>query len=338
MKAWKRGRRRAELPDDYARRAALSARGPLAPAFIKGSGALVVGFSVAGLTTLRDRARIRPGPAARRRRQQSARLVDRDRRRRQCDGLYRQMRAGPRALHRADAADCRRARRALQSREADPMRHRRSRRTRAPRPGAQSHPTNFNQANLALAGATAREALLQRASTRLGVPVDQLAVNDGVICVKADRSKKVGYGELVGGRPFGIAAQPGGQTKTPERVDRPRNAGAARRVPGDGHRPVRVRPQRARARHAARARRPAAGRRRHARQRRRELRQRDCPGVVKVVVKKNFVGVVAEKPWQAIQAAAKLKVDVDAGRRPAEPARASTTTCGTRNRRATRSS
>ena len=29
------------------------------------------------------------------------------------------------------------------------------------------------------------------------------------------------------------------------------------------------------------------------------------PGVVKVVVKKNFVGVVAEKPWQAMQAAAR---------------------------------
>src|SRR3989442_9819115 len=34
---------------------------------------------------------------------------------------------------------------------------------------------------------------------------------------------------------------------------------------------------------------------------------RDVPGVVKVVVKANFVGVVAEKPWQAIQAANKLK-------------------------------
>src|SRR5207244_13026005 len=31
------------------------------------------------------------------------------------------------------------------------------------------------------------------------------------------------------------------------------------------------------------------------------------PGIVKVVVKKNFLGVVAEKPWQAIQAANKLK-------------------------------
>ncbi len=48
---------------------------------------------------------------------------------------------------------------------------------------------------------------------------------------------------------------------------------------------------------------------------------RAMPGVVKVVVKKNFVGVVAEKPWQAIQAAEKLKVDLDARRRPAEPRR-----------------
>ena len=34
---------------------------------------------------------------------------------------------------------------------------------------------------------------------------------------------------------------------------------------------------------------------------------RQVPGFVKVVVKKNFVGVVAEKPWQAIQAARALK-------------------------------
>jgi CO/xanthine dehydrogenase Mo-binding subunit len=34
---------------------------------------------------------------------------------------------------------------------------------------------------------------------------------------------------------------------------------------------------------------------------------RGMPGLVKVVVKKNFVGVVCEKPWQAMQAAGKLK-------------------------------
>jgi nicotinate dehydrogenase subunit B len=37
------------------------------------------------------------------------------------------------------------------------------------------------------------------------------------------------------------------------------------------------------------------------------------PGLVKVIVRKNFVGVVAEKPWQAVQAAAKLKVEWSAG-------------------------
>ncbi len=40
---------------------------------------------------------------------------------------------------------------------------------------------------------------------------------------------------------------------------------------------------------------------------------KDLPGGVKVVVKKNFVGVVAQKPWQAIQAAAKLRVDWSPG-------------------------
>src|SRR6266699_1402903 len=62
--------------------------------------------------------------------------------------------------------------------------------------GAQSHPTNFNQGALALAGATAREALLQMASTRLGVPVEQLGAKDGIISAKNDGSKKVSYTEL----------------------------------------------------------------------------------------------------------------------------------------------
>ena len=40
---------------------------------------------------------------------------------------------------------------------------------------------------------------------------------------------------------------------------------------------------------------------------------KNLAGVVKVVVNKNFVGVVAEKPWQAIQAASQLKVTWSAG-------------------------
>src|SRR5438093_3202111 len=81
--------------------------------------------------------------------------------------------------------------------------------------GAQSHPTNFNHNNLALAGATAREALLERASTRLGVSVDQLTVRDGVISVKTDPARKAGYGELIGGRAFGIALNRSARRKDP---------------------------------------------------------------------------------------------------------------------------
>ena len=70
--------------------------------------------------------------------------------------------------------------------------------------GSQSHPTNFNHAQSGAGGATAREALVQLASKRLGVPVDQLTAADGAISVKGDPSKKVGYGELVGGKKFDL--------------------------------------------------------------------------------------------------------------------------------------
>src|SRR5438093_9952428 len=81
--------------------------------------------------------------------------------------------------------------------------------------GAQSHPTNFNQNNLALAGATAREALMERASARLGVSADQLTVKDGVVSLKTDPSRRAGYGELVAGRTFGIALNRGAKRKDP---------------------------------------------------------------------------------------------------------------------------
>ncbi len=178
--------------------------------------------------------------------------------------------------------------------------------------GAQSHPTNFNQANLALAGATAREALLQIAATRFGVPAAQLAVKDGVISVKADPSRKAGYGELIGGRKFSMALNPNAKRKHPSewtvlgtpvpRVEFPAMVTGQFeyvhnvRVPGMAHGAV-VRP-------------PAVGATVTGVD---EASVQGLPGVVKVVVKNNFVGVVAEKPFQALQAAAKLKVSWTAG-------------------------
>ena len=46
--------------------------------------------------------------------------------------------------------------------------------------------------------------LLEMAAARFGVPVDQLAVREAVISVKSDPSKKVTYGELIGGKRFNV--------------------------------------------------------------------------------------------------------------------------------------
>src|SRR5579883_1350784 len=81
--------------------------------------------------------------------------------------------------------------------------------------GAQSHPTNFNQGALALAGATAREALLSAAAKQLGVGVEQLTVSDGVIQVKGSPAKKVSYGELIGAKKFGLTLNRNAKRKNP---------------------------------------------------------------------------------------------------------------------------
>ena len=173
--------------------------------------------------------------------------------------------------------------------------------------GAQSHPTNFNQGALALAGATAREALLDMASKRLGAPVEQLAVNDGVVSIKSDASKKVSYGALIGGKKFNLTLNTRAKRKNPSewtvlgkpvpRVEIPAMATGEFeyvhnvRIPAMLYGQV-VRP-------------PAYGSTLMSVD---ESSVKGLPGNVKVVVKKNFVGVVADKPWQAMQAANKLKV------------------------------
>jgi len=178
--------------------------------------------------------------------------------------------------------------------------------------GSQSTPTNFNERNLAQAVATAREALLRLASQRLGVPVDRLSASDGVVGVKGDTGKRVSYGELVGGKRFDVTVNAHAPRKavadwkvmgTPvPRVDMTEMATGTFefvhnvRVPGMLHGRV-VRPASVGAAVASVD----------------EASVRGMPGLVKVVVRKNFVGVVCEKQWQAIQTAAKLKVVWTAG-------------------------
>jgi CO/xanthine dehydrogenase Mo-binding subunit len=174
--------------------------------------------------------------------------------------------------------------------------------------GQQSHPTNFNHANLALAGATAREALIKMAAARLGARASDLVARDGRVEVKATPSRNVAYGDLIGGQQFNLELDHAAKRRHPSewtvlgtpvpRVDM-RDMVTGRfefvhnvRVPGMLHGRV-VRP-------------PDVGATVGGVD---ESSVRDIPGLVKVVVKGNFVGVVAQKPWQAVQAAERLKVN-----------------------------
>ncbi|HXD74428.1 MAG TPA: molybdopterin cofactor-binding domain-containing protein [Vicinamibacterales bacterium] len=172
--------------------------------------------------------------------------------------------------------------------------------------GSQSHPVNFNQGALAQACATAREALLQMAAQRMGVPAAILKVDDGV--VNGGGRASLTYGELVGGKKFNLTINPQAKRKPASewkilgqpvhRLDIPALATGQFefvhnvRVPGMLHGRV-VRP-------------PEVG---ATLVRVDEGSVSAMPGFVKVVVKKNFVGVVAEKPWQAMQIAAALKAE-----------------------------
>jgi nicotinate dehydrogenase subunit B len=170
--------------------------------------------------------------------------------------------------------------------------------------GSQSTPTNFNEQNLALAAATAREALLGMAAAKLGEPVERLTVSDGVVTVAS--GKGVTYAELIGGKQFNLGLSATAKRRTPEQwtvlgkpvpsLDRvalmtgrfefvhsvrvPRMLhGRVVRPPGMGATLISVD----------------------------KNSVRHIPGV-RVVVRKDFVGVVAETQHQAVQAARQLAV------------------------------
>ncbi|HEY8535295.1 MAG TPA: molybdopterin cofactor-binding domain-containing protein, partial [Vicinamibacterales bacterium] len=178
--------------------------------------------------------------------------------------------------------------------------------------GAQSHPANFNQANLAPAAATAREALVRLASQKLGVPAADLVAENGSVVVRNDRGRRIGYGDLIGGRTFDLPLDPGARRRHPRewtvlgtsvpRVELP-DLVTGRfefvhnvRVPDMLHGAV-VRPPRVGAVLEAVD----------------ETSVRDIPGFVRVVVRGSFVGVVAESAWAAAQAARKLKTSWSGG-------------------------
>ena len=180
--------------------------------------------------------------------------------------------------------------------------------------GSQSTPTNFNQENLALAAATAREALLRMAARKLGETEDGLTVENGVIRGRSGSSVK--YEELVGDKRFNLPLSSTAKRRSPAQwtiLGKPvpsldRVALMTGRfeflhfvkVPGMLHGRV-VRP-------------PAMGATvAHVD----EASVRMVPGFTKVVVRKDFVGVVAETQYAAVTAARQLVVRWNPG--PALP-------------------
>ena len=171
--------------------------------------------------------------------------------------------------------------------------------------GSQSTPTNFNTENLAQAAATARETLVRMAAHRLGVPAEELTAENGVVSAKSGRH--VSYGELIGGKHFDMTVSSTAKRRSPSEwrvlgkpvpsMDRVAlMTGTFEFVhnvhlPGMAHGRV-VRPPETGATVAKVD----------------EKSVQHVPGLIKVVVRNNFIGVVAEKQWQAAQAAKALKV------------------------------
>ena len=128
--------------------------------------------------------------------------------------------------------------------------------------------------------AEARRVLLEMASTRFGVPVDQLAVSDGVITVKADPSKQRHLRRTDRRQAVQRRADRQQHRRDDRRGEGEAGAGAEDRRPvaaalrhsRQGGRLAEVGRGREAARHGARAQREAAGRRREAGQHRRVVR------------------------------------------------------------------
>ncbi|HEY5725703.1 MAG TPA: molybdopterin cofactor-binding domain-containing protein, partial [Methylomirabilota bacterium] len=169
------------------------------------------------------------------------------------------------------------------------------------------------------AAADARYTLRLLASVRLSTSVDQLVTRDGVVSVAHDPSRRVSYGELVGGRRFNRPVTRDFQTKSREtyrvvgtsapRLDIPGKVFGQWdyvhdvRVPDMLHGRV-VRPQAVGARVAAVD----------------DAAARSVLGFIQTVRQGDFVGVVCEREEQAIAAARALVVTWRGGSRLPAPA------------------
>ena len=169
--------------------------------------------------------------------------------------------------------------------------------------GSQSTPTNFNVEDLALAAATAREALVRMAATHFGEDPNLLTAKNGTVTSRG--GKRVTYAQLIGSKQFHLSLNKQAKRRSSSQwtvlgKSIPALDHAALitgtfefvqnvRVPGMLHGRV-VRP-------------PQMGAKLLSVD---EASVRDVRGLVKVVARRDLVGVVAETQFAAQQAARRL--------------------------------
>jgi len=180
--------------------------------------------------------------------------------------------------------------------------------------GSNSVQTQFGTSSpgLRMALDTARDALMTLAAQRLDTTVDNLAVTDGVVWMISDPTQRVSYGNLVYGQRFSLTLNTKAVPKDPAtwtvlgrsipRVDIPAKVTGSFmyaqhvRVPGMLHGKV-VRPTTVGGSLVSLDKSSVAG----------------LAGNVQVVQQHDFVGVVADSEWHAIQAVAALNVEWSTG-------------------------
>ena len=188
-----------------------------------------------------------------------------------------------------------------------------------PNQGATSSSSSIHRdaPKLRAAAAEARQALLARAARRLGVQTGSLTVSRGVVSVKGENGfRSVTYGELLGDKPFNVKFTGTAPLKptsryaivgaSPPRVDIPAKAAGKYehiqhvRLPEMLH--GRVVLPRGQGAFSAGARVKDFD----------ESSIKHIPGV-RVVRKGGFIGVVAEREWDAVKAAQQIRVTWEEG-------------------------
>ena len=177
----------------------------------------------------------------------------------------------------------------------------------------------FGGKQMRMASAEARRVLVEMAAGLLSTPADKLVVNDGVVSASDDKTKRISYAQMIGGKYFNVQLDwnkqygnplyaPGkAQPKNPKdhkivgqpikREDVAPIVFAAENFVTDIKVPGMV--------HARMIRPAVAG---SVPVKVDEASIKDIPGA-QVVWDKGFLGVVANKEWDAIKAAEKLKVE-----------------------------